>query len=80
MCMASPRGTFPSNAGLLGRTRQRALPASDSSEGGRVLRFWHDAAAWTARPYTAPGLLRQVRRLGSLWAGPAREKAGEELG
>ena len=30
-----PRGTFPSNAGLLGRTRQRALPAPDSSEGGR---------------------------------------------
>ena len=35
MCMASPRGTSPCNAGLLGRTRQRALPAPDSSEGGK---------------------------------------------
>ena len=32
--------------------------------GEGVLRFWRDDAAWTARPYTAPGLLRQVRRLG----------------
>ena len=35
MCMASPRGTVSCNAGLLGRTRERALPAPDSSEGGR---------------------------------------------
>ena len=30
--------------------------------------------AWPARPYTAPGLLWWVRKLGSLRAGPAREK------
>ena len=80
MCMASPRGTVSCNAGLLGRTRERALPASDSPEGEGVLRFWRDDAAWPARPYTAPGLLWWVRKLGSLWADPAREKAGEELG
>ena len=33
--MTPPRGTVSGNADLLGRTRERALPAPDSSEGGK---------------------------------------------
>ena len=73
-------GYFPQQRRPLGPDKAAGTARLGLPRGGKGLRFWQDYAAWPARHYTAPGLLRWVRKLGSLWAGPAREKAGEELG
>ena len=53
----------------------------DSSEAGRDLRFWQDAA-WPARPYTAPGFCCRcvAERLRAVPAGEKRKGRGSAPG